>query len=90
MVTKHVEIQGILPGQAPGLRKEFSEWVTSNHETSIQVSLFIRSLRKFYEVPYDQTLSYFQVAGISNAILLIILWLTLCRHSWLSGKPGVG
>jgi len=68
MSTNHVLIQGIPvpPGQNPGLRKEFSSWATKTPETSIQVSLFIRALQKFYDIPYDQTLSYFQVAGTNN------------------------
>ncbi|KAK4663665.1 hypothetical protein QC763_610400 [Podospora pseudopauciseta] len=59
----HVVIQGILPKEAPGIRREFSDWA-KDHENNIQVSLFIRALQKFYDIPYTETLSYFQVAGI--------------------------
>ncbi|KAK0752740.1 common central domain of tyrosinase-domain-containing protein [Schizothecium vesticola] len=31
---------------------------------SVQVSLFIRALIEFYAIPYTETLSYFQIAGI--------------------------
>ncbi|KAK3320228.1 hypothetical protein B0T19DRAFT_479192 [Cercophora scortea] len=63
---EYVLIQGIdVPkGQPIPSRQEFTKWATETPETSIQVSLFIRALQKFYDVPYDQTLSYFQVAGI--------------------------
>jgi len=66
MAAGHVLIQGIPvpPDGAPGLRQEFSAWATNTPETSIQVSLFIRALQKFYDTPYHETLSYFQVAGI--------------------------
>ncbi|MCJ1261407.1 hypothetical protein MMC22_001271 [Lobaria immixta] len=68
MSTSHVLVQGIPvpPGQAPGLRKEFSDWATQTPQTSIQVSLFIRALQKFYDIPYDLTLSYFQVSGTQH------------------------
>lgn len=59
----HVVIQGILPKEAPGIRREFSDWA-KDYKNNIQVSLFIRALRKFYDIPYTETLSYFQVAGI--------------------------
>ena len=66
MSTEFVQIQGIpVPvGQAPGLRTEFSKWTTDNPKTSIQVSLFIRALQKFYDTPYEEKLSYFQIAGM--------------------------
>jgi hypothetical protein len=60
-----VNIQGVPvpPGGKPGLRLEFSEWATSTPEKSIQVSLFIRALQKFYDQPYTDRLSYFQIAS---------------------------
>ena len=60
-----VNIQGVPvpPGGKPGLRMEFSEWATSTPEESIQVSLFIRALQKFYDQPYTDRLSYFQIAS---------------------------
>ncbi|KAK3374755.1 common central domain of tyrosinase-domain-containing protein [Podospora didyma] len=62
---KHVIIKGIPPvGGKPGIRKEFSKWSTEQPETSIQVSLFIRALQRFYARDYKETLSYFQVASI--------------------------
>jgi tyrosinase len=59
-------IQGIpVPaGQSPGLRTEVSAWAGALPETSIQVSLFIRALQRFYDVPYEEKLSFFQVAGM--------------------------
>ncbi|KAK0662965.1 putative tyrosinase [Cercophora samala] len=59
----HVVIQGILPNQAPGIRREFTDWA-KDPENNIQVSLFIRALQKFYDIPYTDTLSFFQVASI--------------------------
>ncbi|KAK3690182.1 tyrosinase [Podospora appendiculata] len=63
---EYVLIQGIeVPkGQPIPSRQEFTKWATETPETSIQVSLFIRALQKFYDVPYEKTLSFFQVAGI--------------------------
>ena len=60
-------IQGIpvAPGQLPPLRYECKDW-SKNHEESIQVSLFIRALQKFYDLKYDEDLSYFRVAGKSS------------------------
>ncbi len=93
-MSRHVLIKGIPvpPGQAPGLRKEFSTWATTDPKTSIQVSLFIRALQKFYDVKYDNTLSYFQVAGASkqsppppHITLSSPSYSPRCRHSRLSG-----
>lgn len=50
----------------PGIRRELSKWVTANPEESIHVSLFIRALQRFYDRPYRDRLSYFQVAGING------------------------
>ncbi|KAK3360924.1 hypothetical protein B0T24DRAFT_585983 [Lasiosphaeria ovina] len=63
--TKHVIITGIVPpfGGNPGIRKEFAKW-SKDPEQSIQVSLFIRALQRFYDRPYQDTLSFFQVASI--------------------------
>lgn len=60
-----VLIEGIPvpPGGKPGVRQEFSTWSTSKPEESIQVSLFVRALQRFYDRRYTDTLSYFQVAG---------------------------
>jgi len=62
-------IQGIPipPGGGSGLRREFSAWAGTTADgwkNSIQVSLFIRAMTKFYAIPYTDTLSYFQVAGL--------------------------
>jgi len=64
-------IQGIpVPtGKSPGLRTEVSTWAGVLPETSIQVSLFIRALQKFYDVPYKEKLSFFQVAGMQRVPL---------------------
>ncbi|EQB47725.1 hypothetical protein CGLO_13112 [Colletotrichum gloeosporioides Cg-14] len=63
---QHVLIKGIpvSTGEQLGIRMEFSTWATDNPKDSIQVSLFIRALQKFYDKPYTDRLSYFQVAGI--------------------------
>jgi tyrosinase len=53
-------------GQDPPLRYECNVWAT-DPENNIQVSLFIRALQRFYAMPYDQKLSYFQIAGTYHA-----------------------
>ena len=61
-------IQGIpvASGQPIPVRRECKDW-SKDHEGSIQVSLFIRALQKFYDLKYDEDLSYFRVAGKSLA-----------------------
>ncbi|KAI9713808.1 MAG: hypothetical protein M1820_000538 [Bogoriella megaspora] len=56
------------PGQPLPSRKNFNEWVmTPNSQDSIQVSLFIRALIRFYKMDYHDATSYFQVAGIHGS-----------------------
>ena len=94
-IPEYYAIQGIpvKPGQPLPLRQEFSVWAKDS-ETSIQVSLFIRALQKFYKIPYDQKLSYFQVAGRSTAVARAgragSLRLTWNRDTRLSWKLGLG
>lgn len=62
-------IQGVpvQPGQSPGLRREFTAWAGKREDewkSNIQVSLFIQALQKFYDISFEETLSYFQIAGI--------------------------
>lgn len=62
-------VQGIpLQGKsALPQRKEVTAWagdVNNDH----QVSLFLRALKAFKEMPVDDSLSYFQVAGWSSLV----------------------
>lgn len=43
-------------------RRDCKVWA-SDYENSIQVSLFIRALRKFYNIDYQDDKSYFRIAG---------------------------
>jgi hypothetical protein len=96
--TEYYAIQGIpvKEGQPLPLRQECNVWAKDS-ETSIQVSLFIRALQKFYDIPYDQKLSYFQVAGRSTAVARAgragragSLRLTCNRDTRLSWKLDLG
>ncbi|KAM7210463.1 Di-copper centre-containing protein [Rhypophila decipiens] len=60
-----VDIRGIPPVDgSPGIRKEFTAFATDKPKESIQVSLFIRALIRWYKRPYTDRFSYFQIAGI--------------------------
>ena len=66
MASEYYYIQGlpVPPDQPLPSRINFKEWVmTPNPEDSIQVSLFIRALIRFYKMDYKEMTSYFQVAG---------------------------
>ena len=61
----YVVVQGLpLINGKPGIRKEFLVFSTTHPEKSIEVSLFIRALQRFYDIPYTDRLSHFQIAGI--------------------------
>ena len=57
-------IQGIpLQGKGPlPQRKEVTAW-SNDENNAYQVSLFLRALKAFKEIPVDNPLSYFQIAG---------------------------
>jgi tyrosinase len=61
-ITGIKEGLGPAPGQVP-LRVEVDDFFTKD-EYSIQLNLFYLAMVKFQTIPYGDTLSYFQVAGI--------------------------
>lgn len=68
-------ITGITAGLGPGaqvpLRREIDEWYAStNPNDQLQVSLFIIALLSFQELDPQDTLSYFQVAGMLAFLLV--------------------
>ncbi|KIW08130.1 uncharacterized protein PV09_01064 [Verruconis gallopava] len=64
-MTDHYDIKGIpVKGSAIPERTEFNTWATNDPESNIQVSLMIRALQRFYKIPIEDRLSYFQIAGI--------------------------
>jgi len=86
-MTSHYDIKGIpVKGGDIPVRSEFSTWAT-NPESNIQVSLMIRALQRFYQVPITDTKSYFQIAGESNrsAVLKPPL-LTFTRNPRISSQ----
>lgn len=62
-------IQGIpLQGKGPlPQRKEVTAWA-DDANNAYQVSLFLRALKAFKELPVDHSLSYFQIAGLSSLV----------------------
>ncbi|KZT33401.1 Di-copper centre-containing protein [Sistotremastrum suecicum HHB10207 ss-3] len=62
VITGIQEGRGPLPDQKP-LRQEINAWAT-NPENVDQVNLFLLALARFQAIPYDEKLSYFQIAGI--------------------------
>ncbi|KZT39063.1 Di-copper centre-containing protein [Sistotremastrum suecicum HHB10207 ss-3] len=59
---------GPAPGQTP-VRQEINAWA-ANPENIVQVNLFYLALAKFQEIPYEEKLSYFQIAGIHGLPLV--------------------
>ena len=70
-MSKPVSITGIpVPqGQKTPFRREVTEW-WNDPNTWMQRTLFIKALTNLQEVPIDQELSYYQIAG--SCILIIL------------------
>jgi hypothetical protein len=89
-ITGILKDLGPAPNQVP-LRQEVDAWFT-NPENKIQVNLFLLALKSFQEMPADDMLSYFQVAGqIRKRSLLVMQTNFSNRHSWsTAGTVGRG
>ena len=55
----------LVPGQPLPTRQEVTTWY-QNDANSHQVSLFMQALTVFMNVPIEERLSYFQIAGSSR------------------------
>ena len=74
----------LVPGAGLPLRQEITAWY-NNDANKYQISLFMQALKKFKQVPVDQRLSFFQIAGVPDLhVWYIVLYAKLSRHSLLS------
>ena len=74
----------LVPGAGLPLRQEITAWC-NNDANKYQTSLFMQALTIFKQVPVNQRLSFFQIAGVPDLyVRYIVLHTKLSRHSLLS------